>query len=289
MSTHGKYMISVDIEGISGIATPEFSNPDGKQYAQARKLMSWNTNAVIEGILEADSNAQIIVRDAHCHATNLLFEDLHPAVSLIQGWGNSVNMIQGVDNTFDGIFLVGYHAGGSNRGAVLSHTLSTGINWIKVNGKIVNEAGWAGVLAGHYDVPIAFLSGDDQATLEAQEQFDHIETVAVKQSMGRDCTLSYPLSTVSKQLKETACRAVHNLTKKQVPPFKVKTPMEVAVKFYDTGYLKSNFQSIYELLNFDETYQCNHDEESISFQAKSQLEAFQKFMIVFGLYRATRN
>ena len=114
-----------------------------------------------------------------------MFEDLHPAASLIQGWGNSVNMVQGIDSSYDGVFLVGYHAGAPNRRAVLSHTLTLGLNWIKVNGQIINEAGWAGVLAGHYNVPVAFLSGDDQAVIEAKEQFENIETVQVKQSMGR--------------------------------------------------------------------------------------------------------
>ena len=80
---------------------------------------------------------------------------------------------------------------------------STNLNWIKINGDIVNEAGWAGILAGHYNVPVAFLAGDDQAVIEAKKQFENIETVQVKQSMGRDCALSYPLKTVTKQLQST--------------------------------------------------------------------------------------
>lgn len=281
-------MVSVDIEGISGVATTEFSNPDGAHYQDARRLMCANTNAVIEGILEADSTAHVIVRDAHYLATNLHFEDLHPQASLIQGWGSTVNMIQGIDTTYHGIFLVGYHAGGHARSAALSHTLSLGIHSIKVNGKQINEAGWAGVLAGHYDVPIAFLSGDDHATQEAHEQFENIETVAVKQSMGRDCTLSYPLATVSKHLKEGAGRAVNNILNKRVPPFKVKTPLETTIKFFDTGYVKSPFQDLYELLHFDASYHFNHEEGSITFKAASQLEAFQKFMIVYWLFRGIR-
>ncbi len=281
-------MISVDIEGISGVATTDFSNIDARCYEQAKKLMCLNTNSVIDGILKADSNAQIIVRDAHGGATNLVFDDLHPAASLIQGWGNSINMIQGIDHSFDGVFFVGYHAGAQNKRGVLSHTLYRGINWIKINGKIVNEAGWAGVLAGHYNVPAAFLSGDDQAVIEAKEQFENIETVQVKQSMGRDCALSYPLKTVTKQLKEGACQAAHNICDKSVPPFKVNGPFEVALKIFDTGYDKSRFQNLFEILSFDDDYSFNHEECIVAFQAQSQLEAFQRFMLLFSLFVSTK-
>ncbi len=122
MSENRKFMISVDIEGISGVATSDFSSIDARCYEPAKKLMCLNANAVIKGILKTDSKAQIIVRDAHGEATNLVFEDLHPAASLIQGWGNFFNMIQGIDNSFSGVFLVGYHAGGQNkRGGLVSY------------------------------------------------------------------------------------------------------------------------------------------------------------------------
>ena len=62
--------------------------------------------------------------------------------------------------------------------------------------------------------------------------------------MGRDCALSYPLETVTKQLKEGACRAVHNICDKSIPPLKVKTPLEIAIKFFDNGYFKSRFQNL---------------------------------------------
>ncbi len=167
---------------------------------------------------------------------------------------------------------------------VLSHTLSTNLNWIKINGNIVNEAGWAGVLAGHYNVPVAFLAGDDQAVIEAKEQFENIETVQVKQSMGRDCALSYPLKTVTKQLEESACKAVLNICEKSIPPLKVKTPFEVALKFFDNGYFKSRFQNLFEILSFDDSYLFNHEECSVGFQAQSQLEAFQKFRVLYSIF-----
>jgi D-amino peptidase len=285
MSENRKYMISVDIEGISGVATTAFSTIDARCYKQAIRLMCLNTNSVIDGILKADGDAQIIVRDAHGEATNLIFENLHPKASLIQGWGNFFNMVQGIDNSFSGVFLVGYHAGGQNNCGVLSHTLTRNLNWIRIDNNIFNEAGWAGILAGFYDVPIAFLSGDDQAALEAKEQFENIETVQVKQSISRDCSLSYPLKNVAKELEDTACKAAHNILEKKVFPLKIKAPFEVELKFFNNGYFKSRYQNLFEILSFDKNYLFKQEQCIIAFQAQSQLDAFQKFRVLYSIFQ----
>lgn len=280
MNNNSKYMVSADIEGVSGVANTQYSNIDDRCYQQARKLMVMNVNAVIKGVLKADSTAQVIVRDAHGGATNLCMEDLHPEASLIQGWGNGINMVQGIDNSYDGVLLVGYHAGAENKNGVLAHTLTRSIRSITINGKMVNEAGWAGLFAGHYNVPVIFLSGDDHAVAEAKEQFDAIETVEVKLSIARDCAMSYPLERTAQQLEEGAYRAVNKI----VPPFKTTLPLEVKLHFFDVGYDKSQFQSLSEILSFDESYSFDHVSRCVAYQAQSQLEAFQRFSILFYLF-----
>ena len=67
--------------------------------------MASDVNAVIEGILQVDPDAFVVVRDAHGGiAANLNLELLHPAASIIQGWGNGLNMAESLDTSYKGIF-----------------------------------------------------------------------------------------------------------------------------------------------------------------------------------------
>ncbi len=48
-----KVFISVDMEGITGVANCEEVTRDGKDFDYFRKIMTKETNAAIEGALEA--------------------------------------------------------------------------------------------------------------------------------------------------------------------------------------------------------------------------------------------
>ncbi len=199
-----------------------------------------------------------------------------------------INMVQGLDSSYEGLLLVGYHAGAETRNAVLAHTLTQNIRSISVNGKIVDEAGWAGLFTGHYNVPVIFLPGDDQAIAEARRQFDAIEAIDVKLSIARDCAMSYPLEETAKRLEEGACRAVKKNREHVIPPFKTKLPLNIEICFFYTGYNKSRFQSLSEILSFDNRYSFDYDSRCVSYEAPSQLEAFQRFSVLFYLFSGLR-
>ena len=88
-----KYLISADIEGITGVINKNFANKDGKYYQLGCEYMTSDVNAVVQGILDVDADAWIVVRDAHEDAVNLNLEELHPKANLIQGWGSGQNML----------------------------------------------------------------------------------------------------------------------------------------------------------------------------------------------------
>ena len=56
-----KYLISADIEGITGVVNKEFSKENGKFYPLGCRYMASDVNAVIQGILNADFDAEIVV------------------------------------------------------------------------------------------------------------------------------------------------------------------------------------------------------------------------------------
>ena len=283
-----KYLISVDIEGITGVSSRDFANKDGKYHALACKYMASDVNAVVNGILSADPEAYILVRDAHDYdATNLNLADLHPQATLIQGWKPILNMLDGLDETFEGVFLVGYHAGGQNNQAVLGHTMSSIVHYVKVNGQLVNETGLAALYASHYGVPIAFVSGDDFAIKEAKSQLGKIEGVVVKKSLSRRSTASLSLAKASKLLEEGAKKAVTRLQQNSFSIYKAQNPVTLEVAFYNSGFRPSVFQSLSEILSFDKKYKFDLKKFKVTFSSNDILEAGQRLnmllCLIYGL------
>ena len=105
-----KIFISVDMEGVAGVVSGKECSPSGRDYDYFRKLMTLETNAAIEGSLAAGAT-EIIVRDGHGSKTNILPDLLHKKARLLRGvTRRPENMMLGIDETFDAVLCVGYHA-----------------------------------------------------------------------------------------------------------------------------------------------------------------------------------
>ncbi|MBI4579586.1 MAG: M55 family metallopeptidase, partial [Planctomycetes bacterium] len=113
--------ISADMEGISGIAAWLQADETGRDYATARLWMTEEVNAAVEGAIRGGATG-VLVKDSHETGVNILLDKLHPAAELITGWGPLRSMVEGVDDTFDAVMLVGYHARGMTVGGTLAHT-----------------------------------------------------------------------------------------------------------------------------------------------------------------------
>jgi D-aminopeptidase len=79
------------------------------EYARARKLMAEDANAAIRGAFDGGAT-HVLVNDSHGGQRNLLPEDLDPRASLISHSFKRHGMMEGLDDTFDAVVFVGYHA-----------------------------------------------------------------------------------------------------------------------------------------------------------------------------------
>ncbi|MCB0234770.1 MAG: M55 family metallopeptidase, partial [Anaerolineae bacterium] len=79
-----KVYISVDLEGVSGIVSPEQTSPGGQGYDLACKLMTEEANAAILGA-RAGGASEVVVNDSHGSMRNLLINDLDAWADLISG------------------------------------------------------------------------------------------------------------------------------------------------------------------------------------------------------------
>lgn len=120
-----KIYISADIEGIAGVVKSAFG-PGDFEYERARKLMTGEVNAAIQGCLEGGAE-EIVVSDSHGNCLNIIPEELHGAAVLVRSFPRPLDMMDGIDETFDGVIFIGYHAKAGTPQANISHTLCSEI------------------------------------------------------------------------------------------------------------------------------------------------------------------
>jgi D-amino peptidase len=224
-----KVFISVDMEGISGLINWDETTISGPDYPLFRRLMTEEANAAIAGALDAGA-AEIVVRDGHDSARNILPDLLRPEAQLIRDWNGPMSMMEGLDRTFDAVVFVGYHARAGTPDAVLKHTMSLALYDVILNGVRLPEAGWNAAIAGFFDVPVVFLSGDAAIAKQARDILGNIETVAVKEGMGRAAKMLHPFK-ARELIQRGVTAALKNL--KAYKPYKPAPPYKLDIVFAD--------------------------------------------------------
>lgn len=228
-----KTYISVDMEGISGVVnwTQVSTGKDSEDHDRFRALMVQDVNAAVEGALEAGATA-ILVNDAHAAMRNILITALHPEAELVTGSPKPFSMVEGLDETFQAVFLIGYHARAGSPG-VLNHTYSGSLMECRFNGQPVGETGLNAAVAGHFGVPVALVTGDDLVTREARDLLGPVRAVAVKHALGRYAARCLHPDRTRELIRVAAREALSRLD--AVRPYRPGLPLRVEIDFRDTG------------------------------------------------------
>ena len=106
---------------------------------------------------------------------------------MISGYaGKTYGMMEGIDESFDAVFLVAYHAMEGTTAAIMNHIWSPHlVRNIRLNNVNVGELGLSALIAGHYDIPISLVTGDDKVAKEAINLLGKVETAIVKYGISR--------------------------------------------------------------------------------------------------------
>jgi D-amino peptidase len=259
-----KLFISADMEGCTGVTTGDDVNPGKASYERFRKLLTRDVNAAIEGALDAGVK-EILVNEAHNGMRNILIEDLIPDARIISGFeGKDLCMMEGVNSSFDAVFLIGYHARAGTEKAILSHTLFGGIHNFWVNEVLVGESGISASLAGYFGVPIALVTGDDKVASEVLDLLGPLETAVLKKGVSRFSADCLPPKETSKIIRERAKIAVENV--KDYSPYIVENPVKIEVEF--TSVSMANYASTIPGIH-------KKDSRTISLSSKNMVEAWK--------------
>ena len=181
-----------------------------KQYDFARRMVTAEINAAVEGALAAGAT-DVIVNDCHGGGLNLLYDELHPEVRILLGGPRSRRML-GLDSSHAGVFMIAYHSMAGTDGGVLSHSYSSvGIQNMWLNDVPIGEIGLDAALAGTLGVPVLLVTSDKAGTEEARAILgDTVRTVAVKEGVGRNAAISLHPSKAQALIQQTAEDAVHH-------------------------------------------------------------------------------
>ncbi len=205
-----RVFISSDIEGTAGIVHWE-QVLNGPEYEGGRTLLENEVNAAIDGAGDAGAT-EFLVNDAHYLMQNLRPERLHGRASLVSGKHKPLYMMEGLDGSFDAAFLVSYHGSISAPTAVLSHTYNPSVVYhAELNGHVVGESGINALVARHYDVPIALITGDDATAEEMRRIAPDCECVVVKRSITRFAAESLHPEVACERIRAGAARALERL------------------------------------------------------------------------------
>ncbi|MCD6510384.1 MAG: M55 family metallopeptidase [Thermoprotei archaeon] len=226
--------ISVDMEGISGIASIHQLGPGKREYERGRKLMTLEVKAAIEGAKDFGVD-MIVVNDAHGSMTNLLLEELPDYVNVIYGFPKPLSMVSLMDEGFDAAFFIGYHSRKGIPYSIWDHTLSgVMIQRIRINDEEVSEFWLNAAVAGRFGIPVALVTGDDKLVAHAKELIPQIEVVETKKGLSRSAALMrHPLA-VYETIKSAVRRALEKVKRNEIPVFAPKGPYEVSVEFTDS-------------------------------------------------------
>jgi D-amino peptidase len=228
-----KILIATDMEGITGVTTWDQVTPGHAEYARYRWQMTEDVNAAIRGSFDAGAD-EVIVADGHWNASNILIEEFDPRARLNTGSPSPFSMMEGIDESIDGVLFVGYHARNGSPNAILDHTWSSKtVANVWLNDLLTGEYGLNAAVAGHFGVPVIMVSGDQTACAQVTELLGDVETAIVKQASSRFAAECLAPAVTREMICLSAKRAVERLAQGNVPePFILDTPITVTVEFF---------------------------------------------------------
>jgi D-amino peptidase len=223
-----RILISVDMEGIAGVAVPDDVSPGTPDYQRGRHLMTREANAAVRGALFHQPGAEVVVADSHGPFTNLIPEELDERAKLVRGRPRPLGMVTGLEGSSAAIFI-GYHGRVGTETSVLSHTISgAAIADVRCQGRSLGEIGLNAALASHLGVPVVLVAGDDTVSKEAKEEIEGVTTVIVKAALGARAAESLHPDEACRLIEEAVPKALEQREQVRGPRFEGAVELEVA-------------------------------------------------------------
>ena len=219
----GKVFLITDAEGVAGVCRQDQTDP---KDVEMRQLLTGEINAAVDGFL-AGGASEVWVWDGHDGSQTLSALTIHPRARLLIGdMGTTMLMERG---GWAGIGFLGQHARANRRGGIMAHSFSSlGIQTMLMNGKPVGEIETTSALAGWFNVPVIFLSGDQAAADDLHAIVPEAQTAVVKEGLSNYSCITLSAPAARDMIRERARRAVE--TASSIKPYRISGPVTIQIE-----------------------------------------------------------
>jgi D-amino peptidase len=232
-----KVYIITDLEGSAGILNwDDYVSPQGRYYEKAKRLVTLEVNAAIEGAMAAGATEFLVV-DGHGPG-GICQELLHPQAQLLAG--RPLSFPFGLDASFSCAMMVGQHAKAGTVDGHLAHTGYQAVADLVLNDISIGELGLNILLASYFLVPTVMVAGDAAACREAEGLVPQIQVAAVKEGISWGAAVHLHPEKARASIQEQAKVAVRR--QKEIPCFTLNAPYKRKVEYWGTTAVPQNIR-----------------------------------------------
>ncbi len=268
-----KVYISCDMEGVAGVVDWQQCGP-GPEFELGRRLLLAEVNAAIDGALEAGAT-EFLVNDSHGAMQNLPPDQIHGTADYLSGRHKPLYMMEGLDETFQAIFFIGYHGSVDGPPSTLSHTYNpAAVLAAELNGAMVGEAGINALVAAHFAVPIALVSGDQHTASQTTALCPGVTTAVVKRSVTRMAAQNLHPERAREVIRDAARSALQGLGSIGAPHFGDDTTLRLRLRNADLAELATAIRDV-----------RRSGDTEVVVAGRGSLEVFRNFVGVLHITR----
>lgn len=258
-----KVFISADIEGVTGCTVWDETDKGKDLYESYARQMTLEVKAACEGANEAGAT-EIMVKDAHDSGRNITHNLLPKNTKLVRGWaGGLYSMVQELDESYDALLFIGYHSAAGRDTNPLAHTMTTGLDYLKINGMVASEFLIHSYIAAFLKVPVVFLSGDKGLCEDTKTLNSNIQTVAVKEGIGNSTISIHPELAIEK-IKDGVREALTGDRIKCLIELPEEFIVAIRYKKHKDAYKGSTYPGVMKI-----------DENTLEFRSKDYMEVLR--------------
>lgn len=241
-----KVYISVDIEGVAGIAHWDEARKQEADYAEFREQMTREAAAAGRGALAAGAT-ELLYKDAHATGRNLRHRDLPRPSRVIRGWsGHPLLMLQELDESFDAVCLVGWHSAAGMGGNPLAHTYSGRVAEVRVDGQVASEYLLHAQVAATLGVPVVFVAGDQMLCEHVRGHSAATTTVATGVGRGPSMIAEHP-DAIVERIEAGVAEALAGDLSACLLPVQDRYALELRYKIAEDAYRAAQYPGMQQL------------------------------------------
>jgi D-amino peptidase len=215
--------IITDAEGVAGICRQEQTDPKNSEMQQ---LLTGEINSAVAGFFDGGAT-DVFVWDGHDGSATLSALTIDSRAHLVMG---ALPATMLMDRHYSAVAFVGQHARANTPGGVMAHSYSSlGVQNLLMNGKPVGEIETRTALAGWFNTPVIFLSGDRAAAEQLKKVDPDAETAVVKEGIDNYSCISLSAEAARRLIHERAAAAMAKLG--TIQPYRVEGPVTIEMEF----------------------------------------------------------